>query len=273
MPGPSNGGWNQRERTKSESFCRASGSAIGPSRPLRPMPQMNGIRNHLLQALALRSAARSCVTSASSSHRLRSLVKVRLCASARASMTPLMPAGRRAGDDVDDHAEVELAADLAQQVEIDRLGVVLGVLEVEEIGGGRVGPDGPVADRVERGRGADELQDLLADAMHVDGERHAAEEHQRQAKFLLAHPVTRPASSETLSRPARVGRTCRHADEVASICAPEVKLGLPEGPRHDGGWANMPRRARWSGPRKPRESPPFRPDRLNAAGAARPAGG
>ena len=39
-------------------------------------------------------------------------------------------ARRRAGDDVDDDAQVDLAADLAQQFEIDRFGIVFGIAEV-----------------------------------------------------------------------------------------------------------------------------------------------
>ena len=42
-------------------------------------------------------------------------------------MVPLMPPAS-ARDDVDDHAQLETAADLAQQLEIHRLGVVLGAV-------------------------------------------------------------------------------------------------------------------------------------------------
>ena len=43
-----------------------------------------------------------------------------------------------------------------------------------------------VGDGVQRARGAHQLEDFLADAVHVDGERNAAEADERNAKFLLA---------------------------------------------------------------------------------------
>src|SRR5262249_34894691 len=47
-----------------------------------------------------------------------------------------------------------------------------------------------VGNPVQRARAAHELQDLVADAMHVDGERDAAEADQRNAQFLLAQRST-----------------------------------------------------------------------------------
>ncbi len=44
---------------------------------------------------------------------------------------------RRTGDDVDDHAQFDLMADLPQQLEIDRLGVALGIVGVDVIEIGR----------------------------------------------------------------------------------------------------------------------------------------
>ncbi len=91
MMRPSSGGLNQRERTNSESFWRTSRSAIAPSMPVFAAPQMNGFRNHLLQAPARASGDSSTVTSALSSHRSRSASIGRSWLSARASMVPLMP--------------------------------------------------------------------------------------------------------------------------------------------------------------------------------------
>jgi hypothetical protein len=45
----------------------------------------------------------------------------------------------------------------------------------------------PISDRVKGAGGADEFQDLLADAVHIDGERNPAEAHQRNTQFLLPH--------------------------------------------------------------------------------------
>ncbi|OFX04781.1 MAG: hypothetical protein A3D94_02790 [Alphaproteobacteria bacterium RIFCSPHIGHO2_12_FULL_66_14] len=94
--------------------------------------------------------------------------------------------GRSAGDDVDDNAQVERAPDLAQEIEIDRLGIVLrvgAIVGVEERGGAA----SRAADGMQRRGGADELQDFLGDAVHVDGERNAAEAHQSEAELLLLH--------------------------------------------------------------------------------------
>ncbi len=40
---------------------------------------------------------------------------------------------------------------------------------------------------MKRRRPSHQLKNFLADAMHVDGERNAAETDERDAKFLLAH--------------------------------------------------------------------------------------
>ncbi len=96
-------------------------------------------------------------------------------------------AGRRAGDDVDHHPHLDPAADLAQQLEIDALGVVLGIGAVEPVEERGAGAGRTVADRMQRRGGAHELEDFLADPMHVDGERNAAEADERDAQLLLAH--------------------------------------------------------------------------------------
>ncbi len=67
------------------------------------------------------------------------------------------------------------------------------------IGGRGVGAGGPVADCMERRRGADELQDLCTDPVHVDGKRHTAEADQSQPEFFLSHPRPSPGFAD-LSR-------------------------------------------------------------------------
>ena len=186
MMRPSSGGRNQRERTNSESFCRTSMSRIAVSMPVLAAPQMNGLRNHLLQAPARASGASSTVTSALSSHRSRSGRHRQIVAECARQHGAVDAAGRRAGDDIDDHAQLDVAADLAQQLEINRLGVVFRI--VCDPAGRRMRParGAPVGDGVQRARGAHQLEDLLADAMHVDGERDAAEADERNAKLFLA---------------------------------------------------------------------------------------
>ena len=94
-------------------------------------------------------------------------------------------ARRRARDDVDDDAQIDLAADLAQQFVIDRFGVVFRVGEIELVGEARARPGGAV-DRVQRARGADQLDDFLADPVDIDRQRNAAETYQGDAKFFFA---------------------------------------------------------------------------------------
>ena len=53
-----------------------------------------------------------------------------------------------------------------------------GIALVEECG---LGALAAVGNRVQHTRGAHEFEDFLADAVHVHGERHAAEAHQRYA--------------------------------------------------------------------------------------------
>ena len=48
-------------------------------------------------------------------------------------MAPLKSAGRSSGDHVDHDPQLELLPDVTQQIEIDRFGVVFGVLRVDGI--------------------------------------------------------------------------------------------------------------------------------------------
>ena len=90
-------------------------------------------------------------------------------------------AGRGTGDNVDHHPQLGAQPNVAQELEIDRFGVVFrigGIALVEECG---LGALAAVGNRVQHTRCAHEFEDFLADAMHVHGERHAAEAHQRYA--------------------------------------------------------------------------------------------
>jgi hypothetical protein len=98
-------------------------------------------------------------------------------------------AGRRARDHVDDDAQLDVLPDRAQQIEVDRFRVVLRIVGRKEIRGSRTRARGAIPDVVQGARGAHELQDLLADAVHVDGERDPAEPDQRQPEFFLAHEL------------------------------------------------------------------------------------
>src|SRR5262249_30866737 len=95
-----------------------------------------------------------------------------------------------AGDDIDDRAQLDGAADLAQQLEIDVLGVVLGIVAIDAVEKRCFRPPGAGRDRMQRARGAHQLEDFLGDAVHVDGERDTAEANERYAKFLLAQDLT-----------------------------------------------------------------------------------
>ena len=95
-----------------------------------------------------------------------------------------------AGDDIDDRAQLDGAADLAQQIEIDLLGVVLGIVAIDAVEERCFRPPGAVRDRMQRARGAHQLEDFLGDAVHVDGERNTAEANERYAEFLLAQDLT-----------------------------------------------------------------------------------
>jgi hypothetical protein len=133
--------------------------------PVFAAPHIRGLRNHLLQAPA----------------RVLGDKRTR----AREHGADDSPGGG-ARDDVDHDAQLDPAADLPQQIEIDLLGVEFGIAT----GGGIEKRSGrtprPVGDRMQGAGGADQLQDFLADAMHIDGERNTAETDQRNAKLLLS---------------------------------------------------------------------------------------
>jgi hypothetical protein len=97
------------------------------------------------------------------------------------------PAGGRARDHVDDDAQLHVPTDDAQQIEVNRLRVVLRIAGRKEIRRLRARARGAIPDVVQSARGAHELQDLLADAVHVNGERDPAKPNQGQPQLFLAH--------------------------------------------------------------------------------------
>src|SRR6266487_3663386 len=84
----------------------------------------------------------------------------------------------------------DAAPDLAQQLEIDVLGVVFGIAAIDAVEERSFRSLGAIRDRMQRARGAHKLEDFLADAVHIDGERNSAEANKRYAKFLLAQDLT-----------------------------------------------------------------------------------
>ncbi len=81
------------------------------------------------------------------------------------------PARRRAGDDVDDHRQVEVRGEIGEQGVVDQLGIARRRLAAPA-----------------RRRRADQLPHLLGDAVHVDREADAAGADEREPQFLFAHP-------------------------------------------------------------------------------------
>ncbi len=130
------------------------------------------------------------------------------------------PARRGSRHDVDDDAEFDRAADVAQEVEIDGFGVVFGIGGVAQVEEGRGPPLVPVRDPMNGAGGPGELQDLLGDPMHVDCERDAAETDQRYAELLFAQ---RRPRSEAIRRPAAIIAHC-----------PQWRMPVPEGPADAG---------------------------------------
>ncbi len=100
-------------------------------------------------------------------------------------------ASRSARNDIDDDTKLKLAPDLAQQIEIDILGIVLRVLWVRVVEKMRAQARVAVVNIVQGGRRPYQLEDFLADPVHVDGERDAAETYKRDPKLFLAHSFER----------------------------------------------------------------------------------
>src|SRR5262249_9329587 len=98
-------------------------------------------------------------------------------------------ARRGAGDDIHDRAHLDMTADFAQQLEIDVFGVVLRAAELAAIEERRFRAPGAIRNCMQRARGTHQFEDLFGHAMHVDGERNAAEANKRYAKFLFAQDL------------------------------------------------------------------------------------
>ena len=64
------------------------------------------------------------------------------------------PAGGRARDHVDDDAQLDVPPDDAQQIEVDRFRVVLGIVRRKEIRGSRSRARGAIPNIVQSARGA-----------------------------------------------------------------------------------------------------------------------
>ena len=82
-------------------------------------------------------------------------------------------------------------ADLAQEFEIIDFGVefLVALVELVDVVGsaeGGFGTRGAVERSVQARGGTQELEDFLGNAVHVDGERYAAEADERDAKLFLA---------------------------------------------------------------------------------------
>jgi hypothetical protein len=124
-------------------------------------------------------------------------------------------AGGGAGDDVDDDAQIDLVADIAQQFEIDGFGIE-GPARLGAPGELGARPRRPIADVVQRARGAHQLQDLLADPVNVNGERDAAEADERDAQLFFTQSrfphsaASGPSVSIAVCRGASRGRAYFH---------------------------------------------------------------
>ena len=182
---PSSGGLNQRDRMKSDSLERTSGSlmsvtACGAGRP-EQWPKK-----------PLAPAARSCFRRqqfgdigilepevAQASH--RQIVTQRPCQHGAVDS-----AGGSPRDDIDDDPQLERSADVAQQIEIDGFGVVLGIGGIAMVEECRGRPLASIGDGMEGTGRPSQLQDLLGDPVHIDRKRDAAETNERNAEFFFA---------------------------------------------------------------------------------------
>ena len=94
-------------------------------------------------------------------------------------------ARRRAGNDVDNDPQLDLVSDLAQEFEVDFLGVVFGIGAIGRVEKTRLRALSAVADAMQRARGTHQLENFLADPVHVDGKGNAAKANQRNAQLFL----------------------------------------------------------------------------------------
>ena len=186
MVAPLSGGLNQRERKNSDSLERTSGVVGRQHAVFHRAPD-----ERQQKKFAPRAGARFRRQQHRDVGILQPQVAQRIhrqiVAERARQHGAVDAAGGRAGDDIDDHAQFDLAADLAQQLEIDRLGIVFRIVDVGVIEIICLAALAAIRDGVKRRGTPHQLEDFLADAVHVDGERNAAEADERDAKFLLAH--------------------------------------------------------------------------------------
>ncbi len=186
MRRPSSGGLNQRERTNIDSLARTSASRAN-SRRDAPIAQISGAQEPFAPSARPRLGGKELADVGMVEPQVAQSRRRQIVAQCARQHRAVDAARRRSGDDIDDHPQLDLAAEFAQQIEIDCFAVVFRVVGVDKIGEGGVRPLGPVGDLVQRARGANELEYFLGDAVHVDGERNAAEAHQRKPKLFLLH--------------------------------------------------------------------------------------
>ncbi len=158
------------------------------------MPHRTGRTASLLQRRARASGASRTLDVAVVEPEIAQAVCRQIVAQGTRQHRAVDAARGRAGNDIDDDAQIDDAADLAQQLEVDRLGVVLGAATWDGIEKRGTGTGRTIRDVVQRRGGAHELQDLLADAMHVDGERNAAKADESNAELFFSH--RRPLAAE-----------------------------------------------------------------------------
>ena len=169
--------------------------------PVLAAPQMNGWRNHLLQAPARASGASRTDTSALSSQSSRSASIGRSWRQGARQHGAIDAARGCAGDDVDDRRAVRRCGRSRAGARNRSLRCrIRGRCRSSWSKNDALARAARSAMRVQRARRAHQLQNLLADAVHVDGERNAAEADERNAKFLLAQdPALIPVNSHRLA--------------------------------------------------------------------------
>ena len=90
-------------------------------------------------------------------------------------------AGRCAGDYVDHDSQIDMFAQFLKQFEIGMLAVVFGIAGADIVGKAPRGPGLTLWQYMVGSRSPHEFEDLLHHAMHIDGERDAAEADQGEA--------------------------------------------------------------------------------------------
>src|ERR1019366_6178932 len=126
-------------------------------------------------------------------------------------------AGRGAGDDVDDDAQLKRPPDIPKQFEIDFIGVVFGIAAIEMVKKGRRRAFGAVRYAVQGAGSADQLENLLADSIHVDRKRNTSEADQRDPEFLLFQRFWSFRAGSPVIALRAVGRSARRSHQLRAI--------------------------------------------------------